>query len=84
MKLQENYPLICPACGMIQHAEPSISMKLGNNTAHGNCTHCKEFLHIIISDNCEYMDAELWADYIERISLTPDDVLYFEELQKSA
>ena len=84
MELQKNYPLICPVCGIIQHAEPSVLMKVGTNSGHGNCTNCEEYLHLQISESGEHMTAETWTDYLERIRLTPDDVKYFEDLLETA
>jgi hypothetical protein len=33
-----------------------------------------------IGESGEYMEAETWEAYLERIRLTPDDVKYFEDL----
>ncbi|MFK5950180.1 MAG: hypothetical protein QM500_15555 [Methylococcales bacterium] len=82
MKLLGKYPLKCPMCGETQYAEPSLLMKLGTNSGHACCVNCNEFLHLQISESGEYMTAETWEDYLERIRLTPDDVKYFENLMK--
>lgn len=84
MELRKKYPLICPVCGIIQHAEPSILMKLGTNSGHACCIKCGEFLHIQIDKSGDYMNVETWEAYLERIRLTPDDVKYFEDLLKTA
>jgi hypothetical protein len=86
MELQDNYPYICPVCGLIQDAEPSSLMKLGVNSGHTFCSNaeCSEMLHLQIHADNERMDAETWEVYVDRIRLTNEDVTFFEELTKSA
>lgn len=82
MKLLKEYPLTCPFCKTKQKAEPSILMKLRTNSGHACCANCDEFLHLQISESGDFLTAEPWEDYVERIRLTPDDVKYFEELMQ--
>lgn len=83
-ELEKNYPLMCPVCKVIQHAEPSISMKLGGDSGHGSCSNCGEYLHLTLKENGLHFDVETWDQYLERIRMTNDDVKFFEDLLKTA
>ena len=66
---KEKYDFICCNCGYEQWAKPSMMMtQFGENSGHGGCLKCKEFLHLEIEGGIdgENMISELWDDFLKR------------------
>lgn len=55
MELHDKYPFVCPFCGVIAEASPSLFMQMGINEGSGRCL-CGERLFFKINDDNSRFD----------------------------